>query len=379
MRSRKRPFFAYFLLFLSILFVCLGQWGLAGQKDLLEYAAPYHAPQADPEGNREELPLVELLRSLRDQLPEASLAASIVKRDGQAQSTAGREADCSIQGITEGWFDLYHRALLTGRLFGQEELNSTKRVAVVDAGLAFTLWGSGEAVGHTLVLFNEEFQVIGVVRQQSNLPMPTNGQGVYIPLPAAVRAGMEADMQLISVSGASLSFFEGYVKSALPSGRVYNLQKERMRAGLALRYLFVFLLLILLPKALSRANVFSRRCLNKWKEKYSHLYPGQMILPTLLMIGQWLMVYGVCLALVYLALRVAIAPAYVLTEWMPEDPSRLSSYGNMLRHALDQRTALIFTIPQSVHYIRYCGFFIKAGAFLSLIAMALPKRSQARP
>lgn len=368
MKGLKRNIPSYLLMILAVICLCIGEWGLKDQKPLVEYAAPYTAPQKSEGKDGEPLPVMAALAQIRESLPDAALSAFILKRGVNVRTDSERDAVCSVYGVAEGWFDLYHRPLTGGRLFGEEEIQNGERVAVVNSSLAYALWGDEEAVDSTLVLNREKFRVVGVVRH----PKPagqTDANELYIPLPAAILTG--GDIQQLSGRGVRQSVFESV--SVLSGGTVYHLEKERMRAGLPLRYLCVLFLLMFLSRSFSSVKRFTRRCTDQWKQRNAQFYGGRMLFWSLLLGLQWLAAYGLWVAAAYITLRLAVAPAYVLSEWIPEDPSRLRSYGKVLTGMLSQQMALQKTMTESVLTIRYYGGFISAGSILMLLSIGVKK------
>jgi len=133
-------------------------------------------------------------------------------------------------------------------------------------------------------------------------------------------------------------------------------------------YLCVLLLLLFLQWLLKNINRLTRRSIAAWGKRQSQVYGVQMIVPTLLLLSQWLICYGTWLVMVYFTLQCAVAPAYVFPEWIPEDPSRLSSYGKAIRNALAQGASLQTTVTESVLTMRHYGGWVKAGTLLAMLA-----------
>ncbi len=365
---RKRKLLFVFLLLLSLGCIAVGEWGLNQGMPRLEYAAPYSIPQScDTEGI---LPLLSTLDQLREELPEAVVSAYTLQRGTQVETASGRAASCAAYSIAEGWFDLYHRTLISGRLLGEGEIQSGQRVAIVNTSLAYALWGDTEVVGSKLMLQQEEFEVVGIVEHRQE-PGQTEGRELYLPLSAAIDMGLPGEIQVLVSNEVRPTVFGSIASRGLPDGQLAQLSKERMRAGLPLRYLCVLLLVMFLQWLLKNINRLTRQSVAAWRARQMQVYGVEMIVPTLLLVMQWLVCYGVWLVMVYFMLQCAVAPAYVFPEWIPEDPSRLSSYGKAIRNALAQGASLQTTVTESVLAVRYYGGWVKAGTLLGMLALGV--------
>lgn len=365
---RKKKLLFVFLLLLSLGCIAVGEWGLGLGKPRLEYAAPYSASQSC--GIEGTLPLVSTLAQLREELPEAVASAYTLQRGTQVETASGRAASCAVYSIAEGWFDLYHRTLVSGRLLGEGEIQGGQHVAIVNTSLAYALWGDTEVVGGRLLLQQEEFEVVGVVEHRQE-PGQTESGELYLPLAAAMEMGLSGEIQVLVGNEVRPTVFASIASRGLPGGQLTQLSKERIRAGLPLRYLCVLLLLLFLQWLLKNINRLTRRSIAAWRVRQTQVYGVQMILPTLLMVMQWLACYGVWLVMVYFTLQCAVAPAYVFPEWIPEDPSRLSSYGRAIRNALAQGASLQTTVTESVLAVRHYGAWLKAGTLLGMLALGV--------
>ncbi len=365
---RKKKLLFVFLLLLSLGCIAVGEWGLGQGKPRLEYAAPYSVSQScDTEST---LPLLSTLAQLREELPETVVSAYTLQRGTQVETASGRAASCAVYSIAEGWFDLYHRTLVSGRMFGEGEIQGGQHVAIVNTSLAYALWGDTEVVGGRLLLQQEEFEVVGVVEHRQE-PGQTESGELYLPLSVAIEMGLPGEIQVLVGNEVRPTVFASIASRGLPGGQLAQLSKERMRAGLPLRYLCVLLLLMFLQWLLKHINRLTRRSIAAWRVRQTQVYAVQMILPTLLLVMQWLACYGVWLVMVYFTLQCAVAPAYVFPEWIPEDPSRLSSYGKAIRNALVQKASLQTTVTESVLAVRYYGVWLKAGTLLGMLALGV--------
>ncbi len=353
------------LLFLSAALLLTGAFGLAGNERLMEYAAPY-----SPDSDTSSPSLLTALSALRRQMQGAQLTASIYSQDGQVQSAAGQTALCDIKGISTEWFDLYHQTFLAGRCFGEREVVEGKPVAIVSEALAYSLWGDEEVLGAGLLLNGKALTVVGIV-ENKRLLVEDEPELLYVPLQTAFDLRLPADVQMLSGCGGRMAAFEMIAGQHVPGGSCYSHQQEMMRAGMLFRYLAVTLLLLLLGWGLRRSNALTRAGAMRWTARSKHVYGRRMLLPSALFGIQLAITYGLWLVLLYLTLNIAIEPAYVFSEWIPEDLSRLSGYIEVFKTALQQQTRLNATLTERVIQIRRSNSLIHAGCILALVALAI--------
>lgn len=353
------------LLIPALVCILIGEWHLGVDTRLMEYAVPYESPDLDTEDT---IPLLTALQALHKQLPGTSLSAFALARDEQILLASDQSAVCTVYAIAPGYFDLYPHRLLSGRLLGEGEILNGAKNVLIDANLAYALWGDLQIIGQTLLLQNEVFQVVGVMAAKWS-PGWNDAPMLYLPLPAAAQIGMAGDIQVLSGIGGTVSAFETAAKAAFPGGTFYYLQKERMRAGLPVRYLCVLLAAMGLHKLFRGINISMRRELVELKEKSTRVYVGRMIGPTTLFCLQGIICYGLWLLLVYFTLQCAVVPAYLFSEWVPENPSRLSNYQAILQNLLGAQAPLRTTVTETVLSLRAQAALIRIGCLFILLIL----------
>jgi len=97
-----------------------------------------------------------------------------VSLPGQAQAR-GFELLVRKQDVSQNFFRTLSVPLLQGREFGERDRTGSPRVAIVNETLARSLWSVGSAVGRTVLINRELFQVIGVsadIQPQSSVHTP---------------------------------------------------------------------------------------------------------------------------------------------------------------------------------------------------------------
>jgi putative ABC transport system permease protein len=114
----------------------------------------------------------------------------------------GNESDrVLVEGVSLDYFDVVGAEFAEGRPFAALESRAGARVAVLGANVARALFGSGPALGRTLVLAGETWSVAGVQppRKGGFFGENRNDNMIFIPLRAAQRRFSEAEATVLYV------------------------------------------------------------------------------------------------------------------------------------------------------------------------------------
>lgn len=96
-----------------------------------------------------------------------------------------------VEGTTPNHFDIQNYELADGKLFGQRDLNSRNRVAVLGKTVATNLFEGDDPVGQTIRINKAPFKVVGVLKEKGQ-----SGGGydqddvVFVPLTTAMNRMM---------------------------------------------------------------------------------------------------------------------------------------------------------------------------------------------
>ena len=100
-----------------------------------------------------------------------------------------RALDLRVIATTERWFDLVRRPVLAGRTLTARDLADRAAVAVLTEYGARRLLANEHAVGESLTIDGNVFEVVGIVRSEASgdeaMETPDNATDVYIPLSSA--------------------------------------------------------------------------------------------------------------------------------------------------------------------------------------------------
>ena len=112
-----------------------------------------------------------------------------VKQLEQTGRLRGREMELRIVGTTADWFDLVDRPFVAGRAISRQDVEKRAHVAVLTEWGARRLLATEHAVGETLTLGGNAYEVVGIVRSEEGdglgMQAPDAKTDVYIPLSTA--------------------------------------------------------------------------------------------------------------------------------------------------------------------------------------------------
>ena len=103
-------------------------------------------------------------------LPGVKCAARYLSRKNSASVYCGSVTldGCGVFGVESDYFNAAGLQLIKGRLFGEHDISSFSKVAVLDRSAAKALYSSDEPIGKTIEIGKEVFLVVGVIDTESS-------------------------------------------------------------------------------------------------------------------------------------------------------------------------------------------------------------------
>ncbi|MCC2671294.1 MAG: multidrug transporter substrate-binding protein, partial [Armatimonadetes bacterium] len=100
-----------------------------------------------------------------------------------------------VTGSTPEYFQIRNMSISQGRLYTRSEVEQRARVAVLGHEVWNDLFGNNPAVGKTVRLNGQTFQVVGVLKKQGAMPYGNKDDEISIPISTAMRRlfGAERD------------------------------------------------------------------------------------------------------------------------------------------------------------------------------------------
>ncbi len=185
------------------------------------------------------LPQVQSAGASR-QVPYSGYGADfsdIFAKDGQ--SLGDHPAAVRYVSATNTFFGTLAIPLLHGRLFAKT-VSSANKEAIVSASLAKRLFGTTDAVGHTIQVGPNQLRIVGVVQDILWQAKPRNdiAGNLYRPLSSKGYSGfVDITTRIHGSAAAAIPIIRKTIMHALPGSAVYqtHTMENLVRGGLALR------------------------------------------------------------------------------------------------------------------------------------------------
>jgi putative ABC transport system permease protein len=141
------------------------------------------------------------------QLPVFANVAPIVQQPFQVASGANNW-NATVYGVGPEYFEIKDWVAEKGSLFGDVEIRSVSRVAVIGSTVAENLFGQSDPIGQTIRIRSRPFEVIGVLATKgSDLGGGDQDDAIFIPLSAArqqlIRSWTPGSIHFILAQAAS--------------------------------------------------------------------------------------------------------------------------------------------------------------------------------
>ena len=323
-----------------------------------------------------ESPLAEqqkLWEQRRGELGENVQAGMAAAAYGFNVSGGGQSETATLICAGQGWFDAHPRFLVDGCLFSGADYKNGAHKAVLDEELAFRLFPTTDACGSRVQLDDVWYDVIGVVRRADSAG-DTDDYRIYIPLNAAVEAGMQTDYVQIDcrseLSGAKRAL-QSVAEEALGGGSYYDISKEVMRATMIVRVITIIFALYFIARLLRAWNRRTAALVNGWLEEVKHRYFKNMLPGVIGFSVMQLAGYCALALAAWAALRLTIEPMYVFTEWIPEVIVEWSKLSGRVQELMRDAAQVARYQTREYAAVRFYGALTRWGVICSLAGLVL--------
>ena len=285
-----------------------------------------------------------------------------------------------MYAVGEGWFEVYPVFIVNGRRLTETELTQGDCVALLDEGLAFSLFGSELPSNARVNIGKIEYRVVGTIRHRRNV-----GEGmehcVYVPLTSAEKLESNALMFVakpIAKSGAQI-MFENTIRAVWNmDGCFYNTKKEVLRQMMLPRMLLLSFGLSTILALLRCMNRVSIEKVKTYREKLRWNY-FQNILPMLSKsIIICLLGYILIVSLLYALIAFSIQPLTTFTEWVPENIVEWSSLKNVFWNLTDNAAKLVKVGSREIRQIEFWGRILHWSMVVILVGVIQMRRKDER-
>ena len=296
-------------------------------------------------------------------------------------SLKGRSADCTVYAIGEGWLDIYPRYLEWGRRLSESELANGGRVCMMDASLAFQIFGAPLPENPRIDFLGHSYRVVGTVRHAGSL---LGGQGVgdqlpydmYVPLPAAIQDNFLCTVEMLSIipaaeTGVEPQFLQAAKNYWREADAMINLPKEAMRATVLPRIVLMVYGIYALGLLLTRMNRFTARLRARYREATQHNYLKKLWPRLIGLILVHIAGYAVLMGLAAGLAVFSSQPIYIFTEWVPEKFVAWSSISKVFWNLTQTAAGLVRVGSRELRVIAFWGGVLRWATIMLLTASAM--------
>ena len=172
--------------------------------------------------------VIEDSDAIAEQVPSVKEVAPQISSSEVIQAGA-QSATSSISGVTPSFLPVRNFEVARGRFISDLDLRSARKVVVIGPDLVNKLFPTSAAVGKTLRIKDQSFEVIGVMAPKGAVFGNNQDENAYIPLTTMVSRITGRD----PTYGVSLSFISVEAKNEESTGaakfQITNLLRQRHR------------------------------------------------------------------------------------------------------------------------------------------------------
>lgn len=343
----------------GILLIAAGLAGLGSGGRILQYAfLPSAANQTA---------LAEGTENVRTALGDAAeqIALHGMKSGVTLTGNGTSQNDVCLYAVGPGWNEIYPRAYFSGRPVSPTEAETGAMVVVLDRETAFKMFGGEDAVGRTVTLNGKEREVIGVAEHGRRIG-ETGANAAWIPLDETETY----DLMVLSTpeKGGSgrITAFGNAAEQAFGTGTVISLDKERTRGTMILRWIGVILAVWLLRKWIRMLGNLWRRESDKVRAESRKRYAGKMIVYTAGKLLPLILLTAVTAAGGYLIAVLAVRPAEIFPEWVPESLGDFSKWIGRFWNLTGEAAKTVTMKTPELAEIRFWSGLVRWGTVLTL-------------
>lgn len=389
MNKRRFSRTARVLMVLGVLLQAAAMVLLMGMNSILEYvvcAPDVHKmeaaenAQAQPQYETGLMSMAESVEQVQASLGDSVTALACAGwRSAMPISAGDNSAEATLVAVGKRYLETCPQRLERGRWMDGAELDSGARLALLDADLAFKLFGSEDCTDRLVQIEGEEYRVIGTVRHRRQLG-ETDAFRFYIPLSAADGQGLQLTTMVMyalpAVENGLDQSFQTLAASAWGEGSFYNLSKERMGALLLTRGIAFAFGMAVLFRLLELLRRWAACCWARIGQLRKRYYARRWLMPAVWRVLSVLLGAAALLAAVYGLLCLLIAPVYSFTEWVPESLVELSALEKVFWDRISSAAQLVRLNTPETARTAFWGGTARLGGVLLLLGLALGRKNE---
>lgn len=280
-----------------------------------EYAAPAPAASAGK-------PVQERLKELEPLMDGLEWTAALRMQNASISGEgSGRRLDATLYGVSEGYFDLRHETLLSGRYITGEDIRSGRKTAVVSKNCADALYPGADPLGRFLNWEEERLEIVGVTAGIWH-PGESNDALIWIPVSAADtenrRGTATLEVRVRVNNRAAAAAAKTQLTQWAPEGTTWDWARLKLAAFMPLWLTGAAAGFLALRRLIRVIAGKEKQLAGTLRERMKTRYPGQMkgAIVGASLLG--LLLAALIPACVYGYLAFVTMPLYTFTDWIPE-------------------------------------------------------------
>lgn len=241
----------------------------------------------------------------------------------------------TLYGVDAQWASIHHDTLYEGRMISERDVRRQTPCIVLSESTARSLFPSGDSLGETVVIDGCSFEVVGLIRDASFIGEADTAVA-YIPITAG---SVRMDTMMCSVPADAQStpaaIYESQFLNWQSGGTFHNFARIKFSAWMPFNLTAVIVLAGLLWWGIRRyctwCKMMFEYSVNELRTLYLHTLWPRFVLRGIIVsvLGA-----GVIVAL-WCWLKLLVYPMEVFSDWVPENPAKISSWISCIRRILD--------------------------------------------
>ena len=278
------------------------------------------------------------------------------------------ESDVALYMVGARWNEAYPRRMTDGEYLSYAAIAARDCAVVLDDKLAFKLFSDHEPVGQRVLIGGQRFEVVGVAAH-------TRGVGeacqyaAWIPLGSEETLGCDLMVAtaVSGIDGGLMTLFGNAAKEAFGEGSLYGLMKERMRAGMILRFIALAMALRLLRVWIGVLKRVGEAWLADYRARIQTRYFRQLIGFAALRVLAMLLAAAATLAVCWGLMNFFVEPVKVFVEWVPEVLVSFASIRGRFWELAGDAARMVSLVTPELAALRFWAFVLRWGVIIALI------------
>ncbi len=372
----KRSIRISLVLVIGVILAAAGVIGLLQGPGLVQYTF-----QPGEETTSTLLEQLDTMReSLSDSFPVITLHAqksgqTLTYGDGASQNNV------VVYAVGPNWYEAYPMQMAAGRPVTAPDSRQNAKVIVLDRETAFLFFGEGDPIGKTVSLDGNALEVIGVAEHSRRIG-ETDIHAAWVPL-GSVKGSLMVVSAPLKKAGSLMKVFESaatdhFDKNQDKNGTLISTARETVGQTMMLRITAVIFAVWLLRKWITVLSGIWRAGAERIRGKSKQWYPLRVIPYAVLQMLLPILLTAVTIGAAYLIAVLAVNPAYVYPEWIPESMGDFSKWTARFWNLTGDAAKTVQMQTPELAEARFWGGLTQWGTVLMLAGVILTMLKSAK-